>query len=96
MVEKNEELIPGFESFFKKYLGEIMAIIGTGFFVYNVFNFSYRTSEGFSFEFDFGEKDIQGVAYYYNLETLLLIAIGAILIVSGFLVIKNKNHERKN
>ena len=84
------------KKFIKMSLGEVMVVIGTGFSVYNIFNFSYRTSTGGGISLpSLGGKAIVGVAYYYPSATLLSISIGAMLIVSGILVVKNK-YERKN
>ncbi len=98
--DKIDELIPGFEIFFKKYIGEIMTIIGTGIFTYNIFNFSYSGGYGGKYLGDYprfesivkniGRYEFNYVAYYYDSETLLLIALGAMLIVGGLLIIKNK------
>lgn len=86
------------KQFIKNYLGEIMTIVGTGIFMYNVFNFSYHTygkggeSSDLAIDFGFGGKvpELEGIAYYYNSDVLLMIAIGAILITAGILIIKNK------
>ncbi len=81
----------------KKYIGGFMLVIGSGIFAYNVFNFSYRAeitrySPILAPE---GGKPV-GVAYYYSSDTLLLISIGIMLIVSGVLIIRNNRQENKN
>jgi hypothetical protein len=84
----------------KKYLGEILTIIGTGLFSYNIFNFSYTGGYGGKWEKgtlslpglpSAGRYEFNYVAYYYSPDALLLISIGAMLIVSGILIIKNKS-----
>ena len=79
----------------KKYLGEILLIGGVGLFIYNIFNFSYKTTIGSCFDldldiFDCDTEPIQGVAYYYQADTILMISVGAMLIIIGILIIKNK------
>jgi hypothetical protein len=86
----------------KKYFGESLTIIGAGLFFYNIFNFSYRggyggerikgslpelTPRGLSV----GRWEFEYVAYYYQPDVLLLISIGAMLIVGGILIIRNKS-----
>ena len=89
----------------KKYIGEMMTIVGVGVLTYNVFNFSYKGGYGGEYtEGDFpslvtrniGGYEFNYVAYYYTNDTILLITIGAMLIVSGILIIRDKNYERKN
>lgn len=85
----------------KKYIDEIMIMAGSGLFSYNVFNFSYRTfGKGGSLLRPSlkmpGTKELEGIAYYYSSNSLILIFIGVMLIVSGILIIRSKNHERKN
>ena len=85
------------KKFTKKYLGEISLIGGIGLFIYGVFNFSYkiigpssmprlplRGVSAKSFE------PFQGIVYYYQSDTILMISIGAMLIIIGILIIKNK------
>jgi hypothetical protein len=83
--------------FGKKYLGELLTIMGTGISVYNVFNFSYRTygkiiSEGLLPKLpSLGPKlELEGIAYYYSSDTLWLISIGAMLIILGLIMMKYK------
>ena len=74
----------------RKYLGEIMLIAGAGTFAYNVFNFSHSTHPS-RIDLIFSEGEfVNGVVYYYDSDTLLYLAIGAMLIVSGILIIKHK------
>ena len=78
----------------KKYLGEILLIGGVGLFIYNIFNFSYKTANVLSsypkLKINSGIEQFQGVAYYYQPNTILIISIGAMLIIIGILIIKNK------
>jgi len=82
------------KNFIKRYLGEVMVIIGTRFFVYNILDFSYRARYGLCVP-TASCKNIVGVAYYYTSNTLSMISIGAMLIVVGILIIRKK-YERKN
>lgn len=66
------------KQFIKKFIGEILLISGIGILTYNIFNF-YHTYTNY-----------QGGYYYYNTGTLSLIAIGAMLMTMGILIIKNK------
>lgn len=77
------------KKFIKKYLGEILLIGGIGLFIYNIFNFSYKTQSGLCLRLASCEP-IQGVAYYYRPDTLLMMSVGAMLIIIGILIIKNK------
>lgn len=76
----------------RKYLGEVMIIVGTGIFVYNIFNFSYVATMGTCLP-ALGCSEIQGVAYYYSSDILLLITIGSILMITGILIIRNKKSK---
>ena len=78
----------------KKYIGEIMIIAGSGLFSYNVFNFSYQTFGKGSLLKMYGAAELEGIAYYYSSNSLILISIGVMLIVGGILIIRNKNYER--
>ena len=76
----------------KKYLGELLTIIGTGFLVYNFFNFKYN-AVGFrtglpSFA---PEQPNVAIAYYYDTFTIVMLSISSMLIVAGILIIKNKS-----
>ena len=75
----------------KRFSGETILIGGVGLFTYNIFNFSYRTygKGGLDLNLNF-EPELQGIAYYYHSDTLLMIAISAMLITLGILVIKNR------
>ncbi|OQA70799.1 MAG: hypothetical protein BWY34_00423 [Parcubacteria group bacterium ADurb.Bin247] len=80
----------------KENLGELLTIIGVGLFVFNVFNFSYTTTTGFGFSkfvFETAESNIEGVAYYYPMENLLLITLGSMLVVAGFFIYSEKNRK---
>ena len=72
-------------SFLKKYLGEAMLVVGTGILVYNIFNFSVD-------EFALGRitEPTYTFAYHYPSDVLNLIAVGAMLVVAGILMIRNK------
>jgi len=83
MKEKLKQLI----RFIKKYLGETILVIGTGLFVYDVFNFSYHTYGKGGLVLDF-TASLEGIAYYYSSDVLMGISIGAMLIVAGILIIK--------
>ncbi len=89
LIKKNMEKI-------KENLGELLTIIGVGLFVFNVFNFSYTTTTGFGFSkfvFETAESNIEGVAYYYPMENLLLITLGSMLVVAGFFIYSEKNRK---
>lgn len=62
--------------FIKMYFGEVITIIGSGMFIYNALSFSFRAPDS-------------GIAYYYHYDVLMNISIGAMLIVSGILIIRN-------
>ncbi len=94
-IEKYEKTLFEFSLLanIKMYLGEVLIVLGAGIFSYNVFNFSWKDEVGFDigFDIDFGSRSLGNVAYYYSGGTLLLIALGAMLIASGILIIKNKS-----
>jgi RNA polymerase subunit RPABC4/transcription elongation factor Spt4 len=69
---------------FPKYYGELMTIIGTGIFSYNIFNFFYMI--------ELGRQEMGWFLYAQRTSgTLFLISIGAMLAISGILIIKNKS-----
>ena len=86
MKEKIKQLI----KFIKNHLGETMLVIGTGLFVHNVFNFSYRTYGKGGLILDF-TAELEGIAYYYSSDILMGISIGAMLIVVGILIINKRS-----
>ncbi len=83
-----------------KYSGELLALAGTGIFIYNILNFSYKSYEaqeclGFVIPVLNSCYDIQGVAYYYTDQDRLLIALGAVMFVAGILLIRDKANKLK-
>lgn len=66
-----------------------MVVIGFGGFIYSVFNFQSRTSKGLGLP-SFGETAIQGVEYYYDDTTRLILTFSAMFVVTGYFVLKNK------
>ena len=66
------------KQFIKKFVGEILLIGGVGLFSYNILGFSYYT------------RNRGGDYYYYDSNTLLIIAVGAMLIAVGVLIIKKR------
>jgi len=76
-------------SLIKKFLGEILVVLGTGIFVFNLFKFIYATYHGVSRFALFGNPT------HFSLEiNILFSAISASLIVVGILAIKNKNNKK--
>lgn len=69
--------------FIKKYLGELMIIIGSGIFVYNILDFTHMRLIS------------RTVRYYFSHDTISWITFGAVLIVIGFFIIKNKKGVKK-
>jgi hypothetical protein len=72
----------------KKHGGELLTVLGVGIFSYNILNFSYTDncpSGVLDFGFGFGDCEFEYLAYYYPESTLLLISIGAMLLVLGFI-----------
>ncbi len=84
----------------KKYISEILLLVGSPLFVYNIFNFSsrgyYNTLSGFSNlkvgDLGASSDQIIGNYYYYSNYTLLMIAIGITLIVLAILIMVNKKN----
>ena len=83
------------KQFIKRYSGEIILTGGIGLFIYSIFNFSYETTIGSCLNLDLNldsyncdTEPIQGVAYYYQPDTILMISVGAMLIVIGILIIR--------
>ena len=78
-----------------KYIGELIVILGTGFFSFGVFSFSFtdRIKVGISLPAlpSFGGRELGHVAYFYSPASLFFIVSGAMLVISGILVIKNRN-----
>ena len=98
MKEKNKKTIlrKNINRIARNYLGETALIIGTGILSYNIFNFSYKTKTGVCVSLGLSCEKIQGVAYYYTEEILLLISIGAILMTLGFLILRKKVNHMNN
>ena len=71
----------------KKIFGEMILVGGMGMLFYNILNFSYKTHYSKKIVI---HRELEGIAYYYHPGTLLMIAIGAMLITAGILIIKNK------
>jgi len=61
----------------KKYIGQILFIIGSSLFVYNFFSFD----KGIRYE---------NIYYYYPDENIRLLTVGIFLIVLGFFIIREK------
>lgn len=79
--------------FIKKYIGELILLIGVWLFVFNIFNFSYEAprTKGVLPELPkLTSEIVDSVAYYYSDSIIVLIALGAVLIVLGILIIRNK------
>jgi len=75
----------------KRHIGKIMTVTGSGLFAYNIFNFSYHIyGRGGLLKMP-GTQELEGIAYYYSSNSLMLISIGVMLIIWGILIIKNKN-----
>lgn len=76
-------------SIIKKYFGEVILIGGIGILFYNVFNFSHNAyyQKGILL---MKNRELEGIAYYYHSDTLLMIAIGVMLITTGILIIKKR------
>lgn len=77
----------------RQNVGELFTLIGTGTFVYNLFNFSFTDSEGSSLLPKLpklGADPLGNVAYFYDQTTLALLSVGAMLIVTGLLIIRKK------
>jgi len=74
----------------KKYLAEFFIIIGSGFFSYDLFNFSSRSFFG-------GMSGTDKIMmYYYEDSTKIIISIGVVLITTGILIIKNRKNNKNN
>lgn len=72
----------------KKYLGEILIIIGTILTSYNIFDFTYKTHNGTCLPALC--ESISGAVYYYSQNTIIFITIGITLITTGILITRNK------
>jgi len=87
----------------KKYIGEVILLVGSFTTTYNLFSFenSYYGSDssplgGLKFHFSsLPEKEQTivdpAVYYYYSNESLFLLGLGVTLIILGILIIKKKN-----
>lgn len=74
----------------KRYLPEIILLIGSFTFIYNVFSFDYSRGCGLSFNSSLRDSCSNPVAYHYDDEVLFFLALGFTLIVLGILLIKDK------
>jgi len=76
----------------KKYIGELLIIVGSGIFTYNVLSFSY-TYKPASFGNPFLNLDndlLPGIAYYYNTTSIVSITVAVMVVCVGYFIIKNK------
>lgn len=93
--EKNKHLW----GFIKRYLGEITLLTGVCIFTSNILDFSYNYGRRGINPFaplGSGSETIQGVLYYYPDDKIWLITLGAVLIVLGILMIRNKKKEGRD
>lgn len=87
----------------KKYLGELILVIGSGIFVYNVFNFSSLGETVWICENSYSSltqtlakicsseiEKVAGVAYFYPNNVIKALVVGVVLIVIGILIIRSK------
>jgi hypothetical protein len=86
------------KQFLSKFIGEIAFTLGTGFFIYGIFNFTYHIYGGqergsIPALLHVTESTNMGAAYFYNGSALLKITIGAILITIGVFLIKNRQQK---
>ncbi len=78
----------------KKYLGEILLVVGSFIATYELFSFEhsyYGSSGGLSGLPGLSEATNPAVYYYYSSESLLLLSLGVALIVLGILIIKKND-----
>lgn len=75
-------------SLFKKYYAEFIILLGVYIFISNSLDFfHYGNLKGG------GLGVIRNVSYYYSATTINNIAVGVIIIVLGFLIIKNRKNK---
>ena len=65
----------------KKYIGEILLVVGSFITTYNLFSFEYFDIPLYNSHY-----------YYYDSESLLLLSLGVVMVVSGILLIKKINN----
>jgi len=70
-------------------LPEPMIVAGTGLFTSSIFNFDYRGDSSL-YDRVFGQINF----YYYKDVTLFKIAIGAMLIITGVLLLQRRKKEK--
>jgi hypothetical protein len=79
--------------FLKKYIGEILVVLGSSSFFYYLLDISYETSTGLGLDISLDILDseqIQGAVYYYSDDTRFLITVSMIILMTGFMIILNK------
>ena len=79
----------------KQYIGSLSLITGVGIFVYNIFNFDNDVSSGLGKYAEYGYNDDvtdRVIHYFYWHDTLILIAIGAMLITLGILILRKSSN----
>jgi len=74
------------KNFIKKYLGEILLLIGTFLLASGIFDFDY--TRGISLKLVTGDSP---VAYFYSFYAQARIAFGAVLAALGALIIRKKS-----
>jgi multisubunit Na+/H+ antiporter MnhG subunit len=77
----------------KKYLGEVLTILGVGVFTFNTFLLIFgKYEKGSDFSLNFGDISLSPtpLTYNYSHNALWFATIGALLIIVGILIIRNK------
>lgn len=73
----------------KKYIGEILLLVGSFCATYNLFNFNVSRGCG-SLSLNIGAECGNPVAYYYDETSIIFISISTMLIIIGILIIKRR------
>jgi|AntAceMinimDraft_17_1070374.scaffolds.fasta_scaffold177271_2 hypothetical protein len=79
----------GLNNLIKRYFAEILIVVGSGLFINGIFSFSSKTEVG-NCPLHFSCRQVMGAAYYYDFYSLLVVSIGAMLIILGLLILRNK------
>ena len=85
LIKNRDKIFPKIYIWIKRYFAEFIILLGVYIFISNSLDFfHYSGLKGG------GLGGIREVSYYYSASTINNIAIGVIIIVLGFLIVKNR------
>ena len=75
---------------FRKYLGEILLLVGAFIFIVGLLSFENRCNGGY-----LGSGCDGPVRYFYNVEVKVIVGVGLMMLIGGILVVRRKNEIKE-